>query len=155
MACRTPLIAAVASNFVNLGLDCYLMFVLGWGVAGAGIATTASQYASFAVMYYLMVKKGILQQRHMARVPSLGQVLPILKVSHTESVTQGCCLHLEQFNTAYCSNCCPCTHTAHGPGGILHVAQAIYNGVHLLLEAWQHKRLELRFAEATFHFASA
>ena len=59
------------------------MFVLGWGVAGAGLATSAAQYASFAVMYYLMVKKGILQQRHMRQIPSLAQVLPILQVRHT------------------------------------------------------------------------
>lgn len=56
------------------------MFVLGWGVAGAALATTASQYASFSVMYYLMVKKGILQQRHMRQIPKLAQVLPILQV---------------------------------------------------------------------------
>ncbi|KAA6423129.1 MAG: hypothetical protein FRX49_07116, partial [Trebouxia sp. A1-2] len=76
---KTPLIAAVASNFVNLGLDCFLMFVLGWGVAGAALATSASQYASFAVMYYLMLKKGILQQQDMRNVPGLAQVMPILK----------------------------------------------------------------------------
>ena len=57
------------------------MFVLGWGVAGAALATTASQYASFAVMYYLMLKKGILQQKHMQTVPRLDQVLPILQVN--------------------------------------------------------------------------
>lgn len=81
LLCRTPLIAAVASNFVNLGLDCFLMFVLGWGVAGAALATSASQYASFGVMYYLMLKKGILRQQDMATVPGLAQVLPILQVS--------------------------------------------------------------------------
>ena len=57
------------------------MFVLGWGVAGAAIATTTAQYASFAVMYYLMLKKGILRQQDMATVPGLAQVLPILRVS--------------------------------------------------------------------------
>lgn len=61
------------------------MFVLGWGVAGAALATSASQYASFAVMYYLMVKKGILQQRHMTQIPKLAQVLPILQVSNIAS----------------------------------------------------------------------
>ena len=80
LPCRTPLIAAVASNFVNLALDCFLMFVLGWGVAGAALATSASQYASFAVMYFLMLKKGILRQQDMATVPGLAQVLPILQV---------------------------------------------------------------------------
>ena len=56
------------------------MFVLGWGVAGAALATTASQYASFAVMYYLMLKKGILRQQDMRTVPGLAQILPILQV---------------------------------------------------------------------------
>ena len=87
---RTPLIAAVASNLVNLGLDCFLMFVLGWGVAGAALATSASQYASFAVMYYLMLKKGILQQQDMRTVPGLAQVMPILKVCNA-SLSALCC----------------------------------------------------------------
>ena len=56
------------------------MFVWGWGVAGAALATTASQYASFAVMYYLMLNKGILRQQDMQTVPRLHQVLPILQV---------------------------------------------------------------------------
>ena len=62
------------------------MFGLGWGVAGAALATSASQYASFAVMYYLMLKKGILQQQHMRTVPGLAQVLPILQVLQSISV---------------------------------------------------------------------
>lgn len=43
--CRTPLLASVVSNFVNLGLDLFLMFVLGWGVAGAG-KTLSSTFMS-------------------------------------------------------------------------------------------------------------
>lgn len=66
------------------------MFVLGWGVAGAALATSASQYASFAVMYYLMLKKGILQQQDMRNVPGLAQVMPILKVC-TASLFGLCC----------------------------------------------------------------
>lgn len=97
LPCRTPLIAAVASNFVNLGLDCFLMFVLGWGVAGAGLATSVSQYASFGVMYYLMLKKGILRQQDMATVPGLAQVLPILQVRMSLGHT---------VNTSLCSAYC-------------------------------------------------
>jgi len=66
------------------------MFVLGWGVAGAALATSASQYASFAVMYYLMLKKGILQQQDMRTVPGLAQVMPILKVCRA-SLCALCC----------------------------------------------------------------
>lgn len=66
------------------------MFVLGWGVAGAALATSASQYASFAVMYYLMLKKGILQHQNMRTVPGLAQVLPILKVCNA-SLFALCC----------------------------------------------------------------
>lgn len=96
LLCRTPLIAAVASNIVNLGLDCFLIFVLGWGVAGAALATSASQYASFAVMYYLMLKKGMLRQQDMATVPGLAQVLPILQVSTPHySMSSHHCLHPE------------------------------------------------------------
>lgn len=105
--CRTPLIAAVASNFVNLGLDCFLMFVLGWGVAGAALATSASQYASFAVMYYLMLRKGMLRQQDMAAVPGLAQVLPILQVSmpHYSMSSQHCKLHVACTQNLACGSC--------------------------------------------------
>lgn len=47
-SCRTPLIAAVTSNFINLGLDLFLMFVLGWGVAGAGTLPEYAKQTSLA-----------------------------------------------------------------------------------------------------------
>ena len=43
VCCRTPLIAAVAANVINLGLDLLLIFGFGMGVAGAALATSASQ----------------------------------------------------------------------------------------------------------------
>lgn len=43
VCCRTPLIAAVAANVINLGLDLILIFGFGLGVAGAALATSASQ----------------------------------------------------------------------------------------------------------------
>ena len=51
---KTPLLASIVANFVNLGLDLFLMFGLGWGVAGAAIATSVSQYISFAILYWKM-----------------------------------------------------------------------------------------------------
>ena len=79
--CRTPVVAAVASNFINLGLDFTLIFGLGWGVAGAAIATSVSQYASLLVMCRMLLKKDMLQAEHLRQPPSKAQVAPLLRVS--------------------------------------------------------------------------
>jgi MATE family multidrug resistance protein len=41
---RTPLIVTLGLNAVNLVLDPILIFVLGWGVAGAAVATVVAQW---------------------------------------------------------------------------------------------------------------
>lgn len=43
MQCRTPLIAGIAQNIVNLVLDVLLVSYLGWGVQGAATAITFAQ----------------------------------------------------------------------------------------------------------------
>ena len=40
---KTPLIAMIIASFVNIGLDLLAVFVWGWGIAGAAIATVCSQ----------------------------------------------------------------------------------------------------------------
>ncbi len=40
---QTPLKAAILSGFTNLSLDLLLVNGLGWGIAGAAIATVAAQ----------------------------------------------------------------------------------------------------------------
>ena len=85
--CRTPLLAALVSNILNLGLDFFFMFRLGWGVAGAALATSASQYLALGVMLYMLVRKGMLQPRDLRQVPGWREVLPLLRVSPAGSLT--------------------------------------------------------------------
>lgn len=80
MAYRSPLYASVLSNIVNFGLDLFLMFGLGWGVAGAALATSASQYISFGLLYARMLSKGMLLPEDMQRLPPWATVKPFLAV---------------------------------------------------------------------------
>lgn len=77
---RTPLIAAVVSNIANFGLDMLFMFVFGWGVAGAALATSASQYISAAIMLMLQVRNGMLQLHHVLERPLWHDWAPLIKV---------------------------------------------------------------------------
>ena len=43
---KTPLMAMIAASITNIILDCVAVFALGWGIAGAAIATVASQCLS-------------------------------------------------------------------------------------------------------------
>ena len=56
------------------------MFGLGWGVAGAAIATSVSQYISFAILYWKMRTSQMLYASHVRDVPSRENVTPFLKV---------------------------------------------------------------------------
>ena len=47
---------------------------------GAALATSLSQYISAFVMLFLLVKKGMLQPRHLAQPSSLADWAPMLKV---------------------------------------------------------------------------
>ena len=40
---RTPFVATVTANALNILLDPVLIFLLGWGAPGAALATVASQ----------------------------------------------------------------------------------------------------------------
>jgi len=76
---RTPLIAAVASNVVNLAGDCVLMFGLGMGVAGAALATAASQYVSAFVLVAALIRTGLLDPADVTHPPSLASAMPLLR----------------------------------------------------------------------------
>lgn len=80
LVCRTPLLASVLSNIVNFGLDIILMFGFGWGIAGAALATSAAQYISFAILYWKLRSKKILQARHIRTKPKRDSIQPLLKV---------------------------------------------------------------------------
>jgi len=54
---RTPLRVAVGVNLLNLVLDPILIFVLGWGLEGAAIATVVAQYFGAAWFIRLIVAR--------------------------------------------------------------------------------------------------
>ena len=51
---RTPLLVALGLNLVNLVLDPLLIFVVGWGLAGAAIATVIAQWAGALAFLFLI-----------------------------------------------------------------------------------------------------
>lgn len=79
--CRTPLISAALANIANFTMDIIFIFVFGWGVAGAALATSASQYVGMAAMLYLLNKKRILNFADLRHVPSVSEIAPLLQVS--------------------------------------------------------------------------
>ncbi|MBE6917760.1 MAG: MATE family efflux transporter [Ruminococcaceae bacterium] len=44
---KTPLIAMVIAALLNVGLDCLFVFLFGWGIFGAAIASVLSQLVAF------------------------------------------------------------------------------------------------------------
>jgi len=54
---RAPLIAMLISAVLNVGLDCLFVFVFGWGIVGAAIASLTAQLFSF--LYCLIEIKRI------------------------------------------------------------------------------------------------
>ena len=79
--CRTPLVSAVLSNVANFMMDLLFIFGLGWGVAGAALATSVSQYVGMAAMLYLLHRKRILNFGDMLRIPSIRDIAPLLWVT--------------------------------------------------------------------------
>ena len=84
--CRTPLISAILSNVANFTMDIIFIFVFGWGVAGAALATSASQYVGMAAMLYLLNKKRVLNFADLRHMPSISEIAPLLRVSRALGV---------------------------------------------------------------------
>lgn len=59
--CRTPLAAGMFSNVLHLGLLVALVFGLGWGVAGAGLATSISHWAGLAFLLATVLGRGYMR----------------------------------------------------------------------------------------------
>ena len=69
------------SNVANFMMDILFIFGLGWGVAGAALATSVSQYVGMAAMLFLLHRKRILNFADMLHIPSIGDVAPLLRVT--------------------------------------------------------------------------
>lgn len=50
---RAPMWVALVQNLLNVGLSCYLVFVLGWRIEGVATGTLAAQWAGFALAAFL------------------------------------------------------------------------------------------------------
>ncbi len=72
---RSPMVAAVAANITNIGLDYLLIVVFGWGVAGAAAATVAGQFLEAIILVVAQRREGL-----PLRGPSLGAVRAVLRV---------------------------------------------------------------------------
>ncbi|CAI7871984.1 unnamed protein product [Closterium sp. NIES-53] len=57
---RTPLIAQVGGNIINIALDPVLMFACGLGVSGAAFATVTAQYSIAAFMLWQLSQRVVL-----------------------------------------------------------------------------------------------
>lgn len=77
---RTPLVVTLWLNAINLVLDPLLIFGLGWGLAGAAIATVVAQWAgALAFLWLILVRRreelGVRLHR-----PRLGDLTPLIRV---------------------------------------------------------------------------
>ena len=77
---RTPMWVTVMLNLINLVLDPLLIFGLGWGIAGAAIATVVAQWSGALLFLWLL----LVRRREVMRVPllapSLSGMLPLVRV---------------------------------------------------------------------------
>lgn len=53
---KSPLIAMVIAALLNIGLDCLFIFVFGWGIFGAALASVLSQAVCFLYCLYRLGK---------------------------------------------------------------------------------------------------
>ena len=58
---RTPLVAGLISNVFHLAADVVLVFVMGWGVAGAALATSLSHWLTLVILLGLVLQRGYLR----------------------------------------------------------------------------------------------
>lgn len=83
---RTPLLVALVLNGINLVLDPVLIFGLGWGIAGAGLASAIAQWAG-AVLFVAGLL-GWHRQRFLIpwRIPAPSELWPLLSVGGVLSI---------------------------------------------------------------------
>lgn len=77
---KTPLQAMAAAAVTNVVLDCLVVFVFRWGIAGAAVATVFSQCLSGVVCVLRIAKTPQLRvnKSHLRPNPALGKTLMLL-----------------------------------------------------------------------------
>jgi MATE family multidrug resistance protein len=96
---RTPLIVTLGLNLVNLVLDPILIFGLGWGVAGAALATVIAQW--IGAMWFL----GLLWARRdrmgiRPTIPAWSELRPLLGAGRALVIRTGSLLAVMTIATA-------------------------------------------------------
>ncbi len=77
---KTPLIAMMTAALTNIVLDIVAVFALGWGVAGAAVATVASQCLSGVICWLKICRTPQLKfAKHQLR-PRREQILNLLRI---------------------------------------------------------------------------
>lgn len=77
---RTPLLITLGLNAVNLVLDPILIFGLGWGIAGAAVATTVAQWAGALGFLWLVLVRRREALGVTLVLPRAVDLLPFLRV---------------------------------------------------------------------------
>lgn len=109
----TPLVAAVAANVINLTLDCVLIFGFGMGVAGAALATSASQYVSAGVLLTLLFRRGMVRPGDLMKQPPQSELLSLLGAGVSLSSRNIISMWVILFATTTLSGLGPITLAAH------------------------------------------
>jgi len=77
---RTPMLVTIGFNVVNAGLDPLLIFGLGWGLAGAAVATAVAQWLGALAFLGLLLGTRREALGIALRWPALHTLVPFLKV---------------------------------------------------------------------------
>ena len=74
---KTPLVAMIAASFANIALDCLAVFALGWGIAGAAVATVLAQCiaGTMCLVKILRTPQLRFEKQHTAKKPALVRAL--------------------------------------------------------------------------------
>ncbi|EFN56262.1 hypothetical protein CHLNCDRAFT_57674 [Chlorella variabilis] len=76
---KTPLAAGMVGNLIHLGLILALVFGLGWGVAGVGLATSLSHWVALTFLMANVLGRGYVKVGDLLRPPSWAEVAPMMK----------------------------------------------------------------------------
>jgi putative MATE family efflux protein len=77
---RTPLVVTLGLNAVNLVLDPILIFGMGWGIAGAAVATAVAQWTGALWFLWLILARRRATLGVTLALPRLRDLLPFLRV---------------------------------------------------------------------------
>ena len=77
---RTPFVVAAVFNLINLVLDPILIFVVGWGIAGAAAATLIAQWTGALIFLWLLLVRHRQAFGIEMTLPRPSELLPLLQI---------------------------------------------------------------------------